>query len=370
MMGLFAKLKDVLVKPAASVEQADAIPQEGMLINAYCTCAEVPALQFAHTLVARRDLSDPELAPHLEGFVGYVLSRGNGEMSRNRYHVMRHIQRVRQHLSLVVEDAQLDAFADWAVRANAIVFLRDGGIRDPHGQVLLSASGEEGDGRAAVPYPSQAWERKARTDAFLSDRQMPPPQSLPPLVSEPELRLRTPQDIAGRAFAMLAVAVQAESLAAKDPFPVETLFERLRSARALLTPKEQAFLLQEAPTESEVAQFGWRYECVFLLEWAMGLVDELPFPSAICDVPLTTRLLLDAHDEQGLMRAMRMRPDSEILDALDLHYRLHWMTRQAQLKEQAVPAGLDAGVILERHRALNWLVRFEGKEWDDVDTPT
>ena len=372
MKGLFAKLKDALVKPAAPVPavQADASPQEGMLINAYCTCAEVPALQFAHTMVARRDLSDPELAPHLEGFIGYVLGRGNGEMSRNRYHVMRHIQRVRQQLSLVVEDAQLDAFADWAVQANAILFLRDGGIRDPHGETLLSANGEEGDGRVAVPYPPQAWERKARTEAFLSARQMPPPAHLPPLISEPELRLRTPQDIAGRAFALLGVAVQAESIAAGDPLPVETLFGRLPSARTHLTPKEQAFLSQKAPSESEVAQFGWRYECVFLLEWVMGLVDELPFPAAICDVPLTTRLLLDAHDEQALMRAMRVRPDSEILDALDLHYRLHWLTRQAELKQQAVPVGLDAGVILERHHVLNWLVRFENKEWDEVDTPT
>jgi len=372
MKGLFAKLKDALVKPAAPapVAQADARPEEGMLINAYCTCADVPALQFAHTMAARRDLSDPELAPHLEGFIGYVLSRGNGEMSRNRYHVKRHIQRVRQHLSLVVEDAQLDAFADWAVQANAILFLRDGGIRDPRGVILLSAGGEEGDGRAALPYPPQAWERKARTDAFLSEKQMPPPQHLPPLISEPELRLRTPQEIAGRAFALLAVAIQAESVAVKDPLPVESLFESLPSARAHLTPKEQAFLLQEAPSESEVAQFGWRYECVFLLEWVMGLVDELPFPAAVCDVPLTSRILLDAHDEQGLMRAMRMRPDSEILDVLDLHYRLHWLTRQAQVKEQAVPEGLDAGVILERHHALNWLVRFENKEWDEVDSPT
>jgi hypothetical protein len=32
--------------------------------------------------------------------------------------------------------------------------------------------------------------------------------------------------------------------------------------------------------------------------------------------------------------------------------------------------GLDPGVIQERHHALNWLVRFEDAEWDDVDTPT
>jgi hypothetical protein len=27
-------------------------------------------------------------------------------------------------------------------------------------------------------------------------------------------------------------------------------------------------------------------------------------------------------------------------------------------------------VVQERHVALNWLIRFEGAEWDQVDTPT
>ncbi len=107
-----------------------------------------------------------------------------------------------------------------------------------------------------------------------------------------------------------------------------------------------------------------------MLEWALGLVDALPFPDAICDVPLTSRTLLQAGDLQGALHAARMRPDSEILDALDQHYRLHWIVRQAQVQQQPAPAGLNADVLMERHHALNWLVLFEGNDWDDVDTPT
>jgi hypothetical protein len=40
------------------------------------------------------------------------------------------------------------------------------------------------------------------------------------------------------------------------------------------------------------------------------------------------------------------------------------------LKKTPVPANLNDGVLQERHHALNWLVRFEDREWDDVDTPT
>ncbi|MET3474506.1 DUF4272 domain-containing protein [Variovorax atrisoli] len=373
MKGLLTRLKALTGSsqaPAPAPAAPGRVEGGGVLVNAYCTRADVPALDFPHTLHSRRDLSDPELAPHLSGFVGYVLSRGNGEMSRNRYHAMRHIQRVQQHLSLSVDESQLDAFSAWAGRANAIVFLPDGDIRDPDGRVLLSASGQEPDPEAAVPYPEEAWQRKARTEALLAARGITVPSHLPSLVCEPELRPRTPQELAGRAFALLAVAARAESVGTGEPLSTGMLFDRLPSAPASLSSAEQAFLADDAPDESTVAQFVWRYECLFVLEWALGLADALPFPSAICDVPLAARLMLEARDTEGVMRAMKMRSNGEILDALDVHYRLHWLVRQARLKDQGPVQGVDAGVVLERHRVLNWLVRFEDSAWDDVDTPT
>ena len=41
-----------------------------------------------------------------------------------------------------------------------------------------------------------------------------------------------------------------------------------------------------------------------------------------------------------------------------------------RLDETDPPAGLEPGVVKERHHTLNWLVRFEDADWDDVDTPT
>ncbi|MGV0592308.1 DUF4272 domain-containing protein [Mycolicibacterium porcinum] len=367
MKSLLARLKGVPPKPDHVEGEPDS---DGVLVNAYCTRSDVPVPGFPHALNGHRDLSDPELAQHLAGLVGYVLSRGDGQMTRNRYHVLRHVQRVQQHWSLTIDEAQLDALAQWAQRANAIVFLPDGGIRDPQGRLLLSADGAEADPGTALPYPDQAWQRKARTEAELAARSLSPSASLPPLISEPELRQRTPQEIAERAFALLAVAVRAESMATGEALPLDSLLQRLPSAEAALTPKERAFLFDQAPTQSEVAQFAWRYECLAVLQWAMGLLDVLPFPDAICDVPRATRTMLDATDVQGVLGAMRMRSGSEILDALDLHYRLHWLVRQAQLKELPAPEGLDRGVVVERHYALNWLVRFEDSAWDEVDTPT
>jgi hypothetical protein len=65
-----------------------------------------------------------------------------------------------------------------------------------------------------------------------------------------------------------------------------------------------------------------------------------------------------------------LRDADEILDALDLHLRLHWTVREARRKEANSTINVDPGVIQERHHAFNWLVAFQGAPWDDVETPT
>jgi hypothetical protein len=93
-------------------------------------------------------------------------------------------------------------------------------------------------------------------------------------------------------------------------------------------------------------------------------------PAGICDVPAVAGALF-GKDLNAFVDGAALRPTSEILDAFDLHFRLHWAARQAvQVEHTEPPVGLDLGVLQERRHAENWLVRFEDAEWDDVDTPT
>src|SRR5215468_2542383 len=77
-----------------------------VLLNAYSTLLGPPPLDFPHTLRNRRDRSDGALADHLEGFAGFVTARGSRPMTRTRYAVLRHIQRVRHQIAVDVDDAQ------------------------------------------------------------------------------------------------------------------------------------------------------------------------------------------------------------------------------------------------------------------------
>lgn len=354
---------------AVAETEIDTDSTSSILINAYCTCAQLPPLNFPHKLNSQRDMSDPELHGHLQGFIGYVLKRGDGQMTHQRYHVMRHIQRVQQHLSLWLDESQLDAYSDWAVAANAVAFMPDGDIRDPHGYVLLGAADGGIETGAAIPYPAVAWQRKARTDTLLAEMGIQLPAHLPPLVSEAELQLRPAVEILGRALALYVVALRAESVATNQPIPAYELTDRFPQVHAWLSPVEREFLETDEPTEDTLPQFAWRYESLYVLEWALGLQEELPFADDICDVPLTARTIMNMDFDAAMAKA-KTRPASQILDALDLHYRLHWLVRQNRMKEEALPLNLEAGVIYERHYALNWLVNFENADWDEVDTPT
>jgi hypothetical protein len=340
----------------------------GTLINVYATLATLPPLSFGHVLHARRDLSDPELAPHLRGFRGYVTAQGDGAMTRTRYHVLRHIARVQQHLSLSVTDDQLDAFGAWSLQANAISFLPDGSVRDPAGRVLVTHGSGPVDPESAVPYPADAVRRAERTRAALADRGLDVPAHLPPREGEHEAQWRTPAQVWGRTCALAVVAVRADSVRDGDPLPIDLFLQRLPAAFEHLSPEERAFLADDAPSAEDVVKFGWRYECAQVLAWALGLIDALPFPSAICDAAAVTNAIITTPAMAAAQA--RLRPAPALLDAMDLHFRAHWLVRQRRLDGKGMPDGLDAGVLQERHLALNWLVGFDGAPWDDVDTPT
>ena len=347
--------------------KADTAPREPVgetiVFNAYCTRLEIAQPAFAHKLHERFDLSDPALLADLNDFCGYVLSRGDGQMSRDKYHVILHLQRVQHHLSISVGVADTAAFYAWAAQANALLIGPDGSVTDPQGRVLVGVADGLADPLAQVPYPDQAVARKAATTAALAARGITVPYTLPPLICEDELALRSRDEAVDRARALLLVALRAESVASGEAMPVETLLSKMPLADDALSPQEQAFLAQEAPSKEDCAQFIWRYESLYLLEWALSLVEALPYPDAPADSAAVVATLIE-------MRGPRLRPAAEILDALDLHYRLHWHIRQSRLKHGIEAAGIDADVVMERHRALNWLVRFQHAGWDEVDTPT
>lgn len=363
-------LKRLLPSRPGTASQSEATPANPgeWLINAYATHRELIDATFPHERHAQRDRTDPELGKHLQGFMGYISSRGDGKMTHTRYHTLRHVQCVQQHVSMTVGEAALESLTAWALANNALLFLPDGSVRDPELRILVAADGAT-DADAIVPFPASAQARKARQQTLLAERNLHPPTHLPVVIAETEVVLRTAKEAAERCLALLAVAVHGESLNIGKPLDLDEFLQDQPLVQAALSPGEQAFLDDDAPSTEDGVRFSWRYESLHLLAWALGLIDTLTFPDRMCDVPNLIQAFMSRKPEQILSNAA-LRPAGELLDALDLHYRLHWLVRQASLDQRPAPGELNASVIWERHYALNWLVRFENADWDDVDTPT
>ncbi len=107
-----------------------------------------------------------------------------------------------------------------------------------------------------------------------------------------------------------------------------------------------------------------------MLLWTINKVEKLALPTEQVEIPeIVSRLPEFLTDPTEFIKNANVRPTTEILDASDLIYRLHWATRNADLNNQPMPANLDLSIIMERHYAINW-VTFYADEWDEISTDT
>ncbi len=338
-------------------------------IFAYSTLREPPQPDFPHQPVFARDHNTPGFGEHLIALVGELLGSGDGNISPSLYGICRHLQRSRHLIAMKVDGEHVEAIAPWAWAANAILFLPDRSIRDPNGAVLDDPDTRLPDENAQLPFPPDARQRKEQNELLLRNRLIDVPETLPPVIGESEVEFRSADEVAWRMLALFVVAVRAESLANGSPIPVEALRGKSPLSFQSLSPWETRFLETESPPEEDVSAAGWRYESLATLQWAVGRLTELPFPDQIGDVPTVAQSMI-AQPARELVQSAALRPAAELLDALDLNFRLLWAARDAAVRATDPPAGIEGGVITERQHALNWLTCFESADWDDVDIPT
>lgn len=211
----------------------------------------------------------------------------------------------------------------------------------------------------------EAAARRDRSIAILKAQKVPFIDHLPVIETEAGSTRRTVEEVATRAMALCIVAVKGEGI---EQTIIEELIEKYQVAQAF-SPKELEFIRNPNPVQHDRVQFAWRYECYWVMLWALGYVDSLERPDTICNVKVAVAVLRD-NGREGFLRKAKLRSQSEILDAADLIYRYHWAAVDARIGNRETPAGLDGGVIMERHYSLNWLIGYMDQSWDDITTDT
>jgi hypothetical protein len=190
-------------------------------------------------------------------------------------------------------------------------------------------------------------------------------EHLPLIETAAEIKPRSTEEVALRAIALAVVAVKGETLDQKLTLELVKRFD----VRSAFSPDERAFIDNPTPSERDRVQFAWRYEALGVMLWALGFEQELGRPDKIVDVPRAVGILRDL-GRDGFVAKAKLRSMDHILDQADLIYRYHWAVTDARVNNRQAPAGLDPGVVYERHYALNWLIRYSDQEWDEVSTDT
>lgn len=220
-------------------------------------------------------------------------------------------------------------------------------------------------GLGSLLFGGKAQARKKRSIAQLENEAVPVNPHLPPILRESKTRRRTKEEVANRALGAMIAAIKGET---RDDDLIDAVI-RQYEAQDVFTPTEHAFISTPTPFDEEYVKFAWRYERVHVLLWALGFLSVLPYPADIVHVPDMAKIFNELGRE-GILTQAELRPQSEILDVLDLTYRYNWACVTARQNKRHPPSNLDAGVVYERHCALTWLVGYSDLEWDEISGET
>ncbi|MGN2370888.1 DUF4272 domain-containing protein [Clostridium cagae] len=218
--------------------------------------------------------------------------------------------------------------------------------------------------------------RRLKSCKIIEDKFIYVPAWYPVIETAENSKCRSKEDIAKRAIVLMIVSLYSECLISEDMKVSEAyefvneIIERF-DAKEFFSPREKEYLQNPNPTKEEQIAYSWQYENLFVMEWALGFIDELDFPDHICDVQLTVRLLKDYYSIEEILENSKPKSKESLLDECDLIFCLDWACVDTRIHNLPAPAKMDKGVVLERHKSLNWLVGYnESTEWDKVGTDT
>jgi hypothetical protein len=358
------------------------------------------------------EMPPAELPSHLDGFCGYVRQIYRVNPDARGQQILERIRYTRLVVGVVIDPGRDRAgraeqvLGAMANGLDALLFF-DSALYDKNVKLLLGPDGSF-DAKADVldpvaeqirnrerirdrgqvdlpedePFPATPDQqaRFERVREILAVRKVPTLEYPLYIDDDATVTLRTPAEVARRALVLSAVTFRAEG---GDRDEAMAMMER-HDLLAEASPEEMELLRAQTPDSESARKLLWRLEALWMLTWALGDV-ELDWPEQFCNVPRLVEITRAHEDDPDFIGNAKLRSKAEILDAVQLTMLIHWAVRDAWVHQRIVPENLDwerpaemvpvpqnkaGGVVAERHHALNWLIRYGGADWDDVDTPT
>lgn len=220
-------------------------------------------------------------------------------------------------------------------------------------------------------------EIRKKTCNRLKERGLGCPENLPLL--DKEVSLRPVEEIAKRVvvlFSLKAITVHPEDEDGIKQF----LYKYYNSA---LSQAERDALKKNRIPDKDIVKFSWCSESLYTLLWACGIISDnyLQYPSHEIDIPKKYLNSLPPENSfSNFLSSINLRDEIHIVAELDFYYNLHWIVKHPDKKNTSVWSSLfgvreknnlhlNESVILERRKALEWIV-YRDQEWDLISLDT
>ena len=213
-----------------------------------------------------------------------------------------------------------------------------------------------------------AIERKLETEKYLKELEISYIDHLPTIEEENETQIRTAESISKRILILTYLCYVSEEEDGKEEV---IKFLKEYGLWEETSPDEKEILTSKTElTNQERINISWKSECIWVLLWVINKFEKLELPIQEASIPEILEYIPEfMTNPSNFIKTAELRNKSEILDASDLIYRLHWATRNAELNNED-STKLNPSVVMERHYAINWATNYEGLEWDEITTDT
>ena len=222
-------------------------------------------------------------------------------------------------------------------------------------------------------------DRKTRSEKVLKKHKILINPTLSRIANEEEARLKSPEEIVKRGVTafltcQIAIDILGNNGAAESIEFFTPILERFGLREELTEDEKPYFDLSQCDnnTGQQAKEMQWRLEMCAALFWACGFIKKLPYPSEMIDTTKQIFMINGCKNFAELMKNVKMRSLSEILDATDLIFRMNWACVEARVKnDPSIMGDLFSDVVWEQHKGFNWLIgAYDADDWDTVNPHT
>lgn len=215
-------------------------------------------------------------------------------------------------------------------------------------------------------------ERRNKTIEVLKKEGVIVNDKLPLLPSSEEVVFKSEDEIMNRIIAAFTAIQVACSIRNGEDYDqaVKEMFEfmdKCKGNKNCLLDKERK-ILENSYDKQDVVDVIWTYEGVFTLLWAIGYkADKYELDvSKICSGDAVIFDLIQI--SKGTNLAPNLKKE-KVLNMLDLFYCYHWACVEKQIHPETPIGNIDYEVVVERRRALEWLIS-DKIDWFDIELNT